>query len=167
MRKFLLLIIAVVTCSLLHAQDSYNFRCDYFKGIDKVYSDIPGKILVDIDGSTGKYCLMVEVPNPTHKGWMAFGYITDPEAAPPTLAYHETFQYDDSMKKMYSIISDGFEIMICTKYENGSPKYIMMSEKTAKNDAVYIKIPYSEQTYNGIYGVIARSKNKIKYRNVK
>lgn len=146
------------------AQKSFGFTCDVYREDVKLFSNLKGKILCDIESSTGKYCLLVSVPDPQRRGRVAFGYNTDPEAPDPQIRYYAAFLYDDDLKKVYSIVSDEFELMIFVKYKNGNPFQIIMSEKGSDNTSAYITIPYSEVNYNGIYGVINYSKKKIHYR---
>lgn len=145
------------------AQERYDFTCDCYEGDSKKYSNLKGSILVDKDAFSGKFCLLVTVKNPQRRGRLPFGFSTDPEAGNPKLTYYPTFPYDEDLKDVYSVISDGFELMVFVKYSNGLPDQIVMSEKDSNNKSVYITMPYNSADYNGIYNVIKNSRNKIRY----
>lgn len=163
MYRIICLLFLIICCFPSPAQERFNFKCDVYEGDIKTHSNLNGKILCDVDGFTGKYCLLISVPNPRKRGREAFGYCTDPDQDNPKIKYYSTFPYDKDLKKVYSIISDEFELMIFVKYNNGDPFQIVMSEKGANNESIYITVPYSETNYNGIYNIINYSKKKIHY----
>lgn len=164
MKKGILLLFLFLGVICGRAQTSYSFTCDLYEGDKKSCSNLSGVILVDVEEFTNKYCLLISVKYPNHRGRLAFGYNTEPDDASPQMSYQSEFPFDNNLKNVYSIISDGFELMIFVKYVDTKPTQIVMSEKGANNKSIYITIPYTPSTYNGIYNVINEAKRKISFK---